>query len=65
MRVLSRPDWAGVFTMRRIRQTAEQIIRKPKIVVEVQGLIQKTQRIYQRWYKPYLGMNANGQPVSD
>ena len=30
MRVLIRPDWAGDFTMKRIRHTAEQIIRKLK-----------------------------------
>ena len=30
MRVLNRPDWAGDFTMKRIRHTAEQIIRKLK-----------------------------------
>ena len=30
MRVLSWPDWAGDSTMKRIRHTAEQIIRKLK-----------------------------------
>jgi len=30
MRVLNRPDWAGDFTMKRTRHTAEQIIRKLK-----------------------------------
>ena len=30
MRVLVRPDCAGDFTMKRIRHTAEQIIRKLK-----------------------------------
>lgn len=30
MRVLNRPDWAGDFTMKRIRHTPEQIIRKLK-----------------------------------
>ena len=30
MRVLIRPDWASDFTMKRIRHTAEQIIRKLK-----------------------------------
>jgi hypothetical protein len=30
MRVLIRPDWAGDFTMKRIRHTPEQIIRKLK-----------------------------------
>ena len=30
MRVLIRPDWAGDFTMKRIRHTAEQITRKLK-----------------------------------
>ena len=30
MRVLNRPDWAGGFTMKRTRHTAEQIIRKLK-----------------------------------
>ena len=30
IRDLSRPDWAGDFTMKRTRHTAEQIIRKLK-----------------------------------
>ena len=30
MRVFIRPDWAGDSTMKRIRHTAEQIIRKLK-----------------------------------
>jgi putative transposase len=30
MKVLIRPNWAGDFTMKRTRHTAEQIIRKLK-----------------------------------
>ena len=54
MRVLSRPDWAGDFTMKRTRHTAEQIIRKlktaeqliaqGKTVVEVCRAIEVTHR---------------------
>ena len=58
MRVLIRPDWAGDFTMKRIRHTAEQIIRKLKTakqligqfktVVEVSRVIEVTQPTYHR-----------------
>ena len=59
MRVLSRPDWAGDFTTKRTRHTAEQIIRKlktaeqllaqDKTVVEVCHVIEVTQPRYHRW----------------
>ena len=71
MRVLNRPDWAGDFTMKRTRHTAEQIIRKlktaeqliaqGKTVVEVCRLIEVTQPTYHRWRQQYGGtimMNA-------
>jgi putative transposase len=68
MRVLSRPDWAGVPTIRRTRHTAEQIIRKPKTaeqliaqsktVVEVCRVILVAQPAYHRWRQQYGGMQA-------
>ncbi len=68
MRVLNRPDWAGDFTMKRIRHTAEQIIRKlktaeqliaqGKTVVEVCRVIEVTQPTYHRWRQQYGGMQA-------
>ena len=58
MRVLIRPDWAGDFTMQRIRHTAEQIIRKlktaeqlivqGKTVADVCRAIEVTQPTYHR-----------------
>ena len=68
MRVLIRPDWAGDFTMKRTRHTAEQIIRKlktaeqliaqGKTVVEVCRVIEVTQPAYHRWRQQYGGMQA-------
>ena len=58
MRVLIRPDWAWYFTMKRIRHTAEQIIRKLKTseqliaqckaVADVCPAIEVTQPTYHR-----------------
>ena len=58
MRVLIRPDWAGDLTMKRIRYTAEQIIRKlktaeqliaqGKTVADVCRAIEVTQPTYHR-----------------
>lgn len=63
MRVLSRPDWAGDFTMKRTRHTAEQIIRKlkaaeqliaqGKTVAEVCRVIEVSQQTYHRWRQQY------------
>jgi putative transposase len=68
MRVLIRPDWAGDFTMKRTRHSAEQIIRKlktaeqliaqGKTVVEVCRVIEVTQPTYHRWRQQYGGMQA-------
>jgi len=68
MKVLIRPDWAGDFTMKRTRHTAEQIIRKlktseqliaqGKTVVEVCRVIEVTQPTYHRWRQQYGGMQA-------
>ncbi len=68
MRVLNRPDWAGDFTMKRIRQTPEQIIRKlktaeqliaqGKTVADVCRVIEVTQPTYHRWRQQYGGMQA-------
>ena len=68
MRVLIRPDWAGDFTMKRIRHTAEQIIRKlktaeqliaqGKTVADVCRVIEVTQPTYHRWRQQYGGMQA-------
>ena len=68
MRVLIRPDWAGDFTMKRIRHTAEQIIRKlktaeqliaqGKTVADVCRAIEVTQPTYHRWQQLYGGMKA-------
>ena len=68
MGVLIRTDWAGDFTMKRIRHTAEQIIRKHKTaeqliaqgktVADVCRPIEVTQPNYQRWKQQYVGMQA-------
>ena len=68
MRVLIRPDWAGDSTMKRIRHTAEQIIRRlktaeqliaqGKTVVVVGCVIEVTQPTYHRWQQEYGGMQA-------
>jgi putative transposase len=68
MRVFSRPDWAGDFTMNRTRHTAEQIIRKlktaeqliaqGKTVADVCRVIEVTQPTYHRWRQQYGGMQA-------
>jgi len=68
MRVLIRPDWAGDFTMKRTRHTAEQIICKPntaeqlivqgKTVADVYRVIEVTQPTYHRWWQQYGGMQA-------
>ena len=68
MRVLNRPDWAEDFTMKRIRHTPEQIIRKlktaeqlvaqGKTVTEVCRVIEVTQPTYHRWRQQYGGMQA-------
>lgn len=59
MKVISRSDWAGDFTMKCTMHTAEQIIRKlttaeqltaqGKTVVEVCRFIEVTQPTYHRW----------------
>ena len=59
MRVLIRPDWAGDSTMKRIRHTAEQIIRKLKTtdqllaqgksVADVCRALEVSQPTYHRW----------------
>jgi len=59
MRLLIQPDWAGDFTVKRTRYTAEQIIRKlktaeqliaqGKTVVEFCRVIEVTQPTYHRW----------------
>ncbi len=68
MRVLIRPDWAGDFTMKRIRHTAEQIIRKLKTaeqllaqgksVADVCRALEVSQPTYHRWKQQYGGMQA-------
>ena len=68
MGVLIRPDWTGDFIMKRIRHTAEQIIRKLKIaeqliaqgktVADVCRAIEVTQPTYHRWKQQYGGMQA-------
>ncbi len=68
MRVLNRPDWAGDFTLKRIRHTPEQIIRKlntaeqliaqGKTVADVCRVIEVTQPTYHRWRQQYGGMQA-------
>jgi putative transposase len=68
MRVLIWPDWARVFTMNRIRQTTEQIIRKlktaeqliaqGKTVADVCRAIVVSQPTYNRWKQQYGGMQA-------
>jgi putative transposase len=69
MRVLIRPDWAGDSAMKRIRHTAEQIIRKlktaeqlitqGKTVADVCRAIEVTQPTYHRWKQQYGGMQAD------
>jgi putative transposase len=59
MRVLIRPGWAWDSTMKRIRHTAEQIIRKlktaeqliaqGKTVADICRAIEVTQPTYHRW----------------
>ena len=71
MRVLIRPDWAGDFAMKRIRHTAEQIIRKlktaeqliaqGKTVADVCRAIEFTQPTYHRWKQQYGGMQAEAE----
>ena len=68
MRVLIRPDWAGDLTIKRIRHTAEQIIRKlktaeqltaqGKTVADVCRAIEVTQPTYHRWKQQYRGMES-------
>ena len=68
MRFLIRPDWAGDFTIKRIRHTAEQIICKLKtaeqliaqckIVADVCRALKVTQPTYHRWKQQYGGMQA-------
>ena len=68
MRVLTRPGWAGDYTMKFARQTAEQIIRKlktaeqliaqGKTVADACRVIEVTQPTYQRWRHEYGGMQA-------
>ena len=68
MRVLIRPAQAGDSTMKRIRHTAEQIIRKlktaeqliaqGKTVADVCRAIEVTQPTYHRWKQQYGGMQA-------
>lgn len=68
MRVLNRPDWAGDFTLKRIRHTPEQIIRKlktaeqliaqGKTVADVCRVIEVTQPTYHRWSQQYGVMQA-------
>lgn len=68
MKGLIRPDWAGFFTMKRTRHTAEQIIRKlttteqpiakSKTVADVCRVIEMTQPTYHRWRQQYGGMQA-------
>ena len=68
MKVLIRPDWVGDFTMKRIRHTAEQIIRKlktaeqliaqGKTVADVCRAIEVTPPTYHRWKQQYGGMQA-------
>lgn len=63
MRVLSRPDLAGDFTMKRTRHTSEEISRKlkaaeqliaqGKTVAEVCRDIEVSQPIYHRWRQQY------------
>jgi len=63
-----RPDWAGDFTKKRIRHTAEEIIRKLKTaehliaqsttVADVCCAIEVTQPTYHRWKQQYGGMQA-------
>ena len=63
-----RPDWAGDFTMKSTRHTAEQIIRKlktaeqliaqGKTVADVCRVIEVTQPTYHRWKQQYGGMQA-------
>ena len=75
MRVLIRPDWAGDFTMKRIRHTAEQIIRKLRIaeqliahgktVAVVCRAIEVTQQTYHRYKQQYGGMQARGSQTAD
>ena len=68
MRALSRPDWAGDFTMKRTRHTAEQIIRKlktaeqlialGKTIDKVWRVIEVTPLTYHGWRPQYAGMQA-------
>jgi transposase-like protein len=68
MRVLNRPDWAGDFTMKPTRHTAEQIIRqlkaaeqliaRGKTIAEVCRVIEVMQPTYHRWRQQYRGMQA-------
>ena len=48
MRVLSRPGWVEDSTMKRTRHTAEQIIRKLKIVADGCREFEVTQPTYHR-----------------
>lgn len=68
MTVLIRPDWARDFTMKRIRFTAEQIIRRlktaeqliaqGKTVSDVCRAIEVTKPTYHRWKQQYGGMQS-------
>ena len=67
---LIRPDWAGDFTIKRIRQTskliiskiktAEQLIAQVKTIADVCGAIEVTKRTYHRLKQKYGGMQAEG-----
>ena len=68
MRVLIRPDWAEDFTMKRIRHTAEQIIRKlktaeqlldqGKTLADVCRVLEVAQPTCHRWRQLYGSMKA-------
>jgi transposase-like protein len=68
MKALSRPNWAGDFTMKRTRHTAEQIIRKlktaeqliaqGKTVADVCRVIEVTQPTFHRWWHAGRGGKA-------
>ena len=47
MRVLNRPDWAEDFTMKRIRHTPEQIIRKLKTAEQLIAQGKEAKRLTQ------------------
>lgn len=73
MSVLSRPAWAGDWSMKRIRDTAEQLICKLKTAEQLiaQGksvsedcrVIEVTQPTYHRWRQQY-GVTGLFTPLS-